>query len=478
MNCCMAGNQQKLTQTQTQRLGQVLSPQQVRYFRLLEMNERQLEAEVRREVDENPALEIDVADIEHASEFEETAEQLQMADFTPDERPPHTVLSRRGVEPWMQETARGSYSDAMTDDLLQQVAMLALTPMENLIARYIVGNLDSSGYLRRTSGDIAGDIANAEGIFVSSADVRTVLKKVQTLDPAGIAAVDLRECLKLQLQRRPSSTGRDDALTIVNHYFDIFARRNFKRLGEELHIDEARLRTALDVIKSLDPKPGASLFSVDAAETLAANITPDFLVEYVDGTLKLSMPSSVPSLHLAESFILDDKEKLEGKTINNRAVQNFIRHQQSTASDFIDIIGLRQRTLMRIMRAIVDIQKLFFLSGNPDDLRPMILKDVAARTADDISVVSRATSGKYVETQHGIYPLRFFFNEEFGDNITSRAILERLRALVEAEDPHHPLSDMRLADLLNEAGFPVARRTVAKYRDHLSIPPSRLRLQP
>lgn len=474
----MASNKQNLTQTQAQRLGQVLSPQQVRYFRLLEMNDRQFEEEVRREVDENPALEFDAPDNEVSQEYDETAEQLQMADFTPDERPTYHAPTGRGVEPWLQENTRGNFHDAITDDLLHQVSILALDPTENLIARYIIGNLDTSGYLRRTSTDIANDIANAEGIEVTPQQVRGVLKKVQTLDPPGIAAVDLRECLMLQLQRKAPSAIRDDALLIITHYFDIFARRNFKRLADESHLDETRLQQALELIKTLDPKPGGSFTSDDPSEALSSGIIPDFQVDIVDGALRLTMPSTVPSLHLSETFSPEGAEKELGKTARERAVQSFIRRQQSNASGFIDIVALRRRTLMRIMSAIVDIQKPFFMSGDQNDLRPMILKDVAARTGDDISVVSRATNGKYVETPHGIYPLKFFFNEEFGDNITSRAVTERLRQLVDAEDPRHPLSDTRLAELLNEAGFPVARRTVAKYRDQMSIPPSRLRMQP
>lgn len=474
----MASNQQKLTQTQGQRLGQVLSPQQVRYFRLLEMNDRQFEEEVRREVDENPALEFDAPDKEVSQEYEETAEQLQMADFTPDERPTYQTSAAKGAEPWLQENTRGNFHDAMTDDLLHQVSILALNPTENLIARYIVGNLDASGYLRRTSADIANDIANVEGIEVTPQQVRTVLKKVQTLDPPGIAAVDLRECLMLQLQRKAPSTVRDDTLLIITHYFDIFARRNFKRLAEESHLDESRLHRALELIRTLDPKPGGSLTSDDPSEVLSAGIIPDFQVEIIDGSVRLTMPATVPALHLSETFTPGGSEKMLGKTERECAVQAFIRRQQSNASGFIDIVALRRRTLMRIMSAIVDIQKAFFISGDQNDLRPMILKDVAERTGDDISVVSRATNGKYVETPHGIYPLKFFFNEEFGDNITSRAITEQLRRLVDAEDPHHPLSDTRLAEMLNEAGFPVARRTVAKYRDQMSIPPSRLRIQP
>lgn len=474
----MASNQQKLTQTQGQRLGQVLSPQQVRYFRLLEMNDRQFEEEVRREVDENPALEFDAPDNETGREYDETAEQLQMADYTPDERPSYRIPSAKGVEPWMQENTRGSFRDAMADDLLHQVSILSLPPTQNLIARYIVGNLDSSGYLRRTSTDIANDIYNGEGITVTPADVRTVLRKVQTLEPAGIAAVDLRDCLMLQLQRKAPSQVRDDALLIINHYFDIFARRNFRRLAEETHLDRERMQRALDLIKTLDPKPGGSLVSDDPSEALSSGIIPDFQLEIVDGELRLTMPSVLPSLHLSDTFAVDTDHKDLGKTERERAVQSFIRRQQSNASGFIDIVELRRRTLMRIMSAIVDIQKRFFISGDQSDLRPMILKDISERTGDDISVVSRATNGKYVETPHGIYPLKFFFNEEFGDNITSRAVAEYLRKLVDGEDPRHPLSDARLAELLNEAGFAVARRTVAKYRDQMSIPPSRLRMQP
>lgn len=473
----MALNKQSLSQTQTQRLGQVLSPQQVRYFRLLEMNESRFQEEVRREVDDNPALEMDSPDAELMPGVDEDAEASQIVDYQDDGRSAYRPGVPREVAPWMQENIRAPYKDAVYDDLLHQLSILQLSPAENLIARYIIGNLDSAGYLRRSTSDIATDIENTEGIEVTPQQVRAVLKKVQALDPPGIAAVDLRDCLMLQLQRKAPSRQRDDALLVITHYFDIFARRNFKLLAREANLTPERLTRAIDLIKTLNPKPGSLLQSDDPTEALSAGIIPDFLVENVDGKLRLTMPSAVPALHLSETFTPEGAEKELGSTARDRNVQQFIRKQQNNASGFIDIVELRRRTLMRIMHAIVEIQTPFFLTGDKEDIKPMILKDIKARTGDDLSVISRATNGKYVETQYGIFPLKFFFNEEFGDNISSRTIAERLRRLIEEEDARHPLSDAELARLMNEQGFPLARRTVAKYREQLSIPSSRMRQQ-
>ena len=313
------------------------------------------------------------------------------------------------------------------------------------------------------------------GIDVDPEEVKRVWQIVRTLDPPGVGAADLRDSLLLQLRRLKPSPSVNLALEIVRDYFDLFSLMHYKQLRTSLSISEEQLREAVNVIRSLNPKPGATI--TGGEDDRLNHIAPDFLVETdSDGRLTLSLLNNLPQLQIAASFAADTG--VEKKNPMADQANAFIRQRRDEAGGFIRALSLRQATLFRVMSAIMQWQRPFFLSDDPAMLRPMILKDISEVTGDDISVISRATAGKYVATAHGVYPLKFFFNESRdGDDTSSPTVMARLRELIENEDPDHPLTDQALTRILNQEGINIARRTVAKYRERMAIPVGRLRKQ-
>ena len=453
-----------LSQTLTQRLQQRLSPLQMRLVRMLEMSEPEMEDEVRRELDDNPALV--TADSDNATEqFAETAEEMQMADYQSEDDIPFYRLDTRNhsADDTYYEPVAVADDGSMMDMLMAQIAETDIPEEDMPIAAYIIGNLDDNGYMTRTLPQIEDDLAINAGIDVTSDRLRSIFDRVRALDPAGVGAMDLRDCLLLQLRRRRQDADTAPATEIVSHYFDLFSLRHFDRLESMLGVSRDSLRRAEEVIKSLDPKPAGKMG------------------ENVDDDITVTMPNNIPDLVIESSFRADAGMSHDTSTASSRRrdALTFINRKREEASDFIDLLKLRRRTLMRVMEAIVNIQRKFFLSEDESALRPMVLKDIAALTGFDISVISRATAGKYVATAGGIYPLKFFFNEgiraEGDEEASTRAILAAIRTLVEAEDPSTPLSDEAILARLKEQGYELARRTVAKYRDRLGIPVARLR---
>lgn len=308
--------------------------------------------------------------------------------------------------------------------------------------------------------------------------LREIVGRVRALDPPGVCAYDLRDCLVLQLRRMPRSDIRDLALEIVEHYFDIFSLRHFDRLASMLDVDRDRLREADELIRSLNPKPGGQIGD-SAGDEKSRHIIPDFNVEVDGNVVTLSLVNNVPELTIESSFVSDGNSfiSVAGSSGEHKAARTFINRKREDATEFIELLRIRQETLYKVMSAIVKLQHDFFISEDESCLRPMILKDVSNETGYDLSVISRATAGKYVATPGGIYPLKFFFNEKVGsdEDASSREILAAIRELIAREDSDHPLSDDALMKLLAERGYDIARRTVAKYRERLSIPVARLR---
>ncbi len=495
----MSKSRQTLGQTQALKQQQSLSPQQVLYVRLLGLNALEMEDDVSRALDENPALtvaessdNISARDTdEEGHPFEESAESLQLGDFaSADEVPfapadiadayPRGFASRRADDIHHRETADSSGASVM-DHLAEQLAGIDLTPRQRLIATDIIGNIDDNGYLTITIPQIVDDLAMHDAIEVSSAEVREVMTVIRSLDPAGICAFDLRDCLLLQLRRRAEdgdqSPALDTATEMIADYFDLFSKRHFDRLTSALGIDRARLGEAMDIIRSLNPKPGA-LISGGHADDLSNRITPDFTVETDGSRIDLQMTDTIPELRIDSSFDIDDAARGIRRSARNDAAMTFIRSRRDEAASYISAIRQRRDTLYRVMRAIIALQPDFFTGdGDPASLRPMILKDVAAITGDDLSVISRATAGKYVATPSGTYPLRFFFNEapkaDIADSPTK--IISILREIIDSEDHDSPLSDEALTAILAQKGYDLARRTVAKYREKAGIPVARLR---
>lgn len=476
----MSSNQ-RLTLSAEQRLQQTLSPLQVRYFRMLEMSDAGMEEEVRRALDENPALEVaDNHDPDEAEAFHETPEEMQLADYrTEDDIPATLTLRHHGGsfgDGSYREPMAVSPENSLMESLQEQLALAGLSETDEAIGQYIIGNIDNNGYLTRDPDVMADDLAMTQGVDIDAAHVRRVLEAVRRLDPAGVGAVDLRDCLLLQLRRKERSPRIDDAIRIVRDYFDLFSKKHYDRIMAATGMSRERLRLAEETIRSLNPKPGSEISGGE--DDRLRHVSPDFAVDVTpDGQLSVALLSNIPELAVEKTFAEDTP--LAARTGRDAgSAGTFIRNRRDEALGFIRIVKMRADTLFRVMSAIVKLQRRFFLSGNDADLRPMILKDVSAITGDDPSVVSRATQGKYVATPWGIYPLKHFFNEKFSSDApqtSSRAIMAALRSLIDAEDKANPLSDEALAGLLAEKGMDVARRTVAKYREQLAIPVARLR---
>ncbi|MDE6277537.1 MAG: RNA polymerase factor sigma-54 [Muribaculaceae bacterium] len=480
--------------TQEQKLQQRLSPQQVMFGRLLEMSAPEVEDEVRREVDDNPALEVvdhDEMQATAENDFGESAEELQRADYGSSEEVPFYDQQPRGIrrqasadfDPMSIVEADAPDEGSLNAAMNVRLSELDLNSEERLIAEYIIGNLDDNGYLPRTLSAIAADIAAAEGRDPDISKVREVFAKIRTLEPAGIGAVDLRDCLLLQLDRMERSLPQRVAREIIAENFDLFSKKHFDRLAGRLGVDKATIEQALVLIRTLNPKPGAMLGGSSAADR-ASHIIPDFAVERhgVDGPFTVMQLNRTPELAIERSFIPDPASVSEtrGKGAAERRLQEaqaFIKRKHDDAALFIKMLADRGRTLQAVMEAIVGRQEAFFTSGQMTDLRPMILKDISGDTGLDISTISRATSGKYVLTPHGTFPLKLFFNErpKAEADTSTHEILEALRGIIDGEDKRHPLSDEALKDALVTRGYDIARRTVAKYRERLGIPVGRLR---
>lgn len=455
---------ESLRLSQDIRQQQTLAPMQLQYVRMLEMNSPEVEDEVSRVLDENPALEAD----DHDEPFS-----------TPgtDQALPYYRLntSNRSADDSVYEPEASDTGESLMDHLLDQLAQdgnLSENAME--IARFIIGNIDPNGYLTRPLRSIADDIAIQGSLDPSDDEVREVWKKVRGLEPAGVGAIDLRDSLLLQLLRKEKSPSVELATEIVRDYFDVFSLMHYKQLRTMLGVSEDQLRSAIETIRTLNPKPGAQIGGGIADK--ATHIAPDFFVEVdSDDRLTLSLLNNIPSLRIARSFAADSQT--EKKSPATDQANAFIRQRRDEASGFIRALTMRQATLFRVVSAIMQWQRAFFLSeDDPATLRPMILKDISEKTGDDISVISRATAGKYLATNHGVYPLRFFFNEaRDGDDAASPQIMARLRQLIEEEDKLHPLTDQALTEILQSEGISIARRTVAKYREKMGLPVGRLR---
>ena len=491
-------------QQQEQRLAQQLSQQQqltqqqLLQVHLLELPINQLVERVNSELDDNPALEASSATDALSDDRDQEGEPTdEAADFDSqrerDDR--QTALDeafrRLGGDddelPVYQpqtgapdETAIGQ--DTSFYDLLRsQVGELSLTERERDIMDYLVGSLDDDGLLHKSLDAIADEMAVFQQIDASTKEIEGVLRKLQSLDPAGIGGRSLQECLTLQVERRADSRLKELMLTVLRDHFDDFAAKRWQRIASALSLSEQQSEALFGELRRLNPKPGASL-----SETVGRSvhqITPDVIVETGDdGTISFTLNNgSLPSLHVSEVFT-DTLQRLgdsEGSSRQKREAAVYARSKVRAARDFIEAIRSSRRTLTLVVQAIIDIQRQFFLDGDEASIRPMILRDVEERTGYDPSTISRATSGKWVLTQWGTFPLKFLFGERFtggnGDEQSSRRIKLALSEIVEHEDPNDPLTDDALTAALTARGFAVARRTVAKYREQLNIPVARLR---
>jgi len=472
-----------LSLSQQSRLQQRLNPQQVIFGRYLEMTAPEIEDEVRRVVDENPALEVisehsgDNGDFDN-DDFGETSEQLQLADYVnSDDIPSYGFEAQNSsANEAYADFSTVSVQNSLIETMMAQLSDLDLTDVQRKIALYIVGNFDDNGYMTRSLSDIADDIVISEGISVDLEEVKAVFDKIRSLEPAGIGAVDLRDCLLLQIDRFTANLTIKIAREIICDWFDLFSKKHFEQLRSHLGVDYDEMSKALAFIRKLNPKPGVLLEGISSDDRLR-HIIPDFSVDVdSDGNATVTLLNNIPELAIEESFkVVDDVPKVRPR--RDADAMAFIRKRHDEAAAFIGLLKMRSDTLMAVMQAIVKLQYRFFISDDRSSIRPMIIKDIAEMTGLNISVISRAAAGKYVLTAHGVYPLKMFFNERPKEDTdaSSHEILQALSSIIDAEDKFRPLSDEALCAALAAKGYDIARRTVTKYRERLGFPVARMR---
>ncbi len=455
-----------------QRLTQRLTQQQLRLVRMLDMSAPELDDEVQREMEANPALE--------ASDDEAFADSGDTGFVSSDSR--WSGYRRQGpASDDYSEMPMADAAPSLYDSLLTQLGQLHLPPDELTAARFIVGNLDSNGRLQRDPAYLVNDLAFSEGVDLPQEVMDKALETVRTLEPHGVGAISLADCLMLQLRYMPASQTRDDAMRILDEQYEAFSMLHTHLLVSRLRISRERVAAAMDLIRTLNPKPGAS---VDSAPMGSNTIIPDVIVDTSGREPVISLNNRIPELRISESFSSAERgmdRRARKKRENGDS--EFIISRYNDAKDFIKALRLRQEAMMSVMTAIVKLQREYFETEDVYRLRPMMIKDIEALTGQDASVISRFTANKYVSLPWGILPLRFFFSDTVGDNsaeddtdaLTNRKVEAEIRRVVDAEDKRHPLSDEKITRTLQEAGLNISRRTVAKYRDRLNIPPARLR---
>lgn len=479
-----------LKQRQQLKQQQRLSPQQIQTIRMLELPALEIEERIKNELDENPALEegVDYSD-EPDGDFDDEnnadtlneSEDLSLGDYVNEDDIPDYKLAEISSKEERKESTPYNNEQSLSDYLIQQLRLNELSEKEDKIGEYIIGNIDDDGYLRRGLTAIADDIAFHSGQDFSEQDLIETLKLIQDFDPPGVGARDLQECLVLQLKKRKETREVILAIRILTDFFDEFTRKHFDKIQKALGINEEELKAVVGEITSLNPKPGSNWD--DSMTTLMNRITPDFIVETANGEISLTLNSrGVPNLRINREYsemLKDYTGNKANRTSDMRDAVLFVKQKLDAAQGFIDAVRQRQETLQRTMEAIIIMQEDFFFTGDESKLRPMILKDVAERTGYDISTISRVSNSKYVQTNFGIYPLKFFFSEstqtESGETISTRKIKQIIKEEIDAENKKKPVTDEELTNILNTKGFLIARRTVAKYREQLGIPVARLR---
>lgn len=480
-------------QTQAQQLAQTLSPHQILVVKLLELPTMELEERVRAEILDNPALEEgkDMIEQDHSDELGNdfnddnayTDEDISLGDYrTEDDIPDYKLQEHNRSKGEIAEEIPFSDSVSFYEMLLDQLRMSHLTEEEETMAEYLIGSLDDDGLLRKGIQTLIDELAIYRGIYTHEKEVERILSIIQDFDPAGIGARNLQECLLLQLKRKPESPLKKVEMEIIEKYCDDFTRKNKEKIMQRMDISEEVYDEAINELTKLNPRPGSSLGDIIGKNF--QQIIPDFLVETEEGgSINLTLNNgNVPELHLSREF----NDMLEEYTTNkeNQSKESkdaffFLKQKVDAAQGFINAIKQRQHTLLTTMQVIIDLQRPFFLEGDETLLKPMILKDVAEKAKLDVSTISRVSNSKYVQTNYGIFPLRFFFSDgyttEEGEELSVREIKQLLKECVEHENKDNPYNDDELADILREKGYPIARRTIAKYRQQLNIPTARLR---
>ncbi len=491
-----------LSQSLQQKLLQKLSPQQIQLMKLLQVPTANLEERIKEELEENPALEVSEEDHDDQfendikDEFDSEGEEEYEMDGSEDEYENIDISEYVGDEdgeiadykmrddnyPEMDDNKVVPYrvETSFHEHLLDQLGMVKLDDKQRKIAEQVVGSIDDDGYLRRDTSAIVDDLAFRQNVETSEKEVESVIRLVQQFDPPGVGARDLQECLLLQLHRQKlDGKTVDKAIEVLTYYFDEFTKKHYDKIQRGLNLDDDGLRDVIGHIIRLTPKPGGNHGDINKAESY---VVPDFFIFNNGGKLELTLNSkNAPDLRISEGYrdMLREYDKGSKKDKRQKEAVLFIKQKIDAAKWFIDAIKQRQHTLTSVMETIMNYQHDFFLTGDETTLRPMILKDIAERTGLDISTVSRVANSKFVQTEFGTYRLKFFFSESLstdsGEEVSTREVKKILSDLIEGESKKKPLSDEKLTELLQEKGYNIARRTVAKYREQLNIPVARLR---
>jgi RNA polymerase sigma-54 factor len=480
-----------------QLLTQKLSPQQIQFIKLLQIPTAELDTRLKEEMEMNPALEEGIDDdrdaddeqddFEEPEDFDEEGDyeedlqrddDLDLDDYLHDDEIAGYKMQGDGPGDEEEREMPIAVSTTLNDLLLDQLGFLDLDEKQEAIGKQLIGSIDSDGYIRRDLEAIANDLAFSQNIEVSVREIEDVLRLIQHFDPPGIAARDLQECLLLQLERRDPDEVVETAERIISETFEEFTKKHYPRIQSKLDIEDWELKNAMDLILKLNPKPGGA----GAGLSKVQYIIPDFILTNEDGQLQLSLNSrNAPDLRISRSYadMFDAYDKSAKKDKKLKETVTFVKQKLDAAKWFIDAIKQRQQTLLKTMDAIVRYQREFFLEGDESKLRPMILKDIAQEIGMDISTVSRVANSKSVQTEFGIYPLKYFFSEgiatDSGEDASSREVKHILKEIIDNESKRKPLSDDKIEKILNEKGYNIARRTVAKYREQLDIPVARLR---
>lgn len=481
-----------LKQKLQQKLLQKLSPQQIQMIKLLEIPTMQLEQRIKKELEENPVLEEgrEESEAEVSNEEEVTAEEKEreneefsIEDYLNDEdMPSYKTSTRNYSKDDKREEIPFSTGSTFHEFLEAQLGLRKLDDQQHALAEYLIGNIDEDGYLRREIEAIVDDLAFSLNVTTSEEELLDLLRIIQDFDPVGVGSRDLRECLLLQIRSKDQEHPEVALATkIVRHHFDEFTRKHYDKIKNKLGIEDEELKSAIDEILKLNPKPG-SAFS-DPMNKTSVTIVPDFILENSDGDFQISLNSrNSPELRLSKTYsemLQSYAASKDTQSAEQKEAVTFVKQKLDSAKWFIDAIRQRQNTLMVTMNAIVEYQKEYFDEGDETLLKPMILKDIADKTGLDISTISRVANSKYIQTHFGIFPLKFFFSEglqtESGEEVSSREIKKILHDCIENEEKQKPLTDDKLASILQDKGYHIARRTVAKYREQLNIPVARMR---
>lgn len=470
------------------KLSQKLSPQQIQLMKLIQLPTLDFEQKLQNELEENPALESGKEDglqeDNYDQEYDDNNEIIDTQDIdidaylSDDEIPSYRLNTNNYSADDEEKTTPLSGGVSFHETLQLQIGSLILTEEEKIIAEFIVGSIDESGYLRRSLEDLVDDLAFTQGIMVEKGKVETVLQKVQSIDPAGVGARNLQECLALQLERKETSLAIVVAKKIISEAFDLFSKKHFKKMLEKFDINESLFKEGLLEIEKLNPKPGGAMSGVFQN----THIVPDFILTIENGEIQVSINRrNAPELHVSSGYqeMLKGYKEASTKSKAQKEAVQFIKQKLDAAQWFIDAIQQRRQTLQLTIEAIVNHQYDYFLSGDERALKPMILKDIAEKIKMDISTVSRVANSKYIDTPYGTKLLKTFFSESLtnaeGEEVSTLEIKKILRTLIEEEDKKKPLADNALSKGLQEKGYKVARRTVTKYREQMNFPVARLR---